>query len=143
MKKNNGSKAPQVDPTDIMFREAAKELEEYFMKLEKEAAICQNEAKRAIERFCETGEMTFRINDEILDADKFFRMLKMILTIKIPSSSIRDILTLPEQRVKQLMRQIADLRDYLYKLPGARFKINDVPDIYKKIHIETKEIVIF
>ena len=117
-------------------KEVADELEKYFKKLADEAALCKNEAKRALDRFAECGEMEFHINGEKLEIDKFLRTLNKILCFDIPSLNIRAIFTLPSSRVVGLVEKISVLRNHLFSIPGARF-YNETPDILKKIKAET------
>jgi hypothetical protein len=112
----------------------AEEAENHLEVLIREAKLCLSEAKRSLERYAETGELTFRINDEALELDKFLRTTHRLIDYKIPVLGLRGLLAEPDKRIMSAINNINDLREHLHRIPGAR--ITETPASIKKFLVE-------
>ena len=143
-KKFHGSMEPmlrEIFEEPDRLAETEKELHKYLQWLCKEAELCRNEALRALEKFEETGEPSFRINDAVLETPQFLQVIKRIMTFDIPFTEDNFFASADHRSlIKSYMKKIAKLHDHLFKIPGARFSFKNTPDVYKKINIR-KEVV--
>ena len=114
-----------------MLRGVVAELEKYLEKLQKEATLCHNEAKRALERSVETEELFFRINEEKMDVNTFLCALLKIITFEIPQTGARFVFIPFERQIPRLIKKIETLIKFLYSVPGVRMP--DEPEDYGKI----------
>ena len=96
------------------------EAESYLETLIREVKLCSSEIRRALERYRETKEVIFRINNEIFDLEKFLLTINKSLGFEIPVISIRNVFTDPEKRLILALKKIDKLRNYLHSMPGAR-----------------------
>lgn len=109
----------------------SRELEEYLRKLGKEVTLCKNEARRAIERATETGELFFRINEEKMDNPTFLRALLQIMQFKCPVVGVMFVFTELEKQAPILIEKIENTLDFMQSIPGAR--IPEAPKDYEEI----------
>ena len=108
-----------------------KELETYSKKLAQDAKLCDNEARRAIERATETGELFFRINEEKMGIQEFLCALLKIKAFILPSLGMRSVFIEFEKKIPMLIRNIENTLDFLHSIPGAR--ITEAPENYHEI----------
>lgn len=98
-------------------------LKTYFDELQSEAYLCRNEAIRALERYVETKEARFRINNESMAIQGFLKALLLIMRFDIPSLMLSFD---PRENAPRLFEKIDILLDFLRRIPGAReFKALD------------------
>jgi hypothetical protein len=118
--------------------EICREVENYFNKLQSRANALKTEVMGALDKFCETKDPQFKVNGRYLDIAEFLITLKNVLEFKTPIITTQeDAANMPRQ-IATFSGKIGTLIIFLIKIPAAKFYLEDIPDIYKKVWIEKR-----
>jgi hypothetical protein len=108
----------------------AEELVAYLGKLQKKAMDCNNEMQRVMRKVIETGELSFRINNEDVDIKKFFHILLIVMNFNIPRESLQASYSISRKRIPSLVEKIGNLLNFFICIPGV--KVPPAPKSYKE-----------